>query len=120
MHAHEIDVGPRRSARATASSSRGETTSTTSQPVGRREHRRDHTLPEPAADDRDLHSPITSGASSCTGRWKRRSAACVSGPDRERDQHGADADVTAEQEADHEHAALERRAHDPEAVAAAR
>ena len=36
-------------------------------------------------------------------------------PDAEREQHRADPDVTAEQESDHEHAALERRAHRPRA-----
>ena len=88
--------------------------------VGLGERGRDDPGAEAGADHGDLHSPITSGASSCTGRWNRRSPACVNGAERERDQHGADADLAAEHEPDDEHAALDHGAHDPEPVARAR
>ena len=72
----------------TASSSRADTTSTTSQPVGlrrtparRRAARSRRRRPRPSSrHPRCTHSPSTSGVSSLTGRWKRRSPACVTGP----------------------------------------
>ena len=79
VHADEIDVGSRHQ-RAHHGVVAGRDHVDHLAAFGAREHRRDHALPEASADDRDLHSPSTSGVSSETGRWKRRSPACVTGP----------------------------------------
>jgi len=104
----------------TASSSRAETTSTTSQPSVAANTGATTRRPNPV--------PMTATFIRRASRVRRRArgdgtGACPSvrrGPDREGEQHGSDADVAAEQEPDHEDGAFHGRADDPEPVARAR
>ncbi len=98
MHADEIDVGAGDQLADRVVVARRHDADDLA-PVGLREHRRDDALPEAAADHRDLHSPSTSGVSSRTGRWKRRSPAWVTGPIVNASSTVPDTDVPAEQEA---------------------